>query len=344
MAALGMAALGMAALGMAALGGMAALAGPLLAAPFAADAQQPGRIYRIGILGNVPLTDPGGARLWGAFIQGLRDLGYVEGRNITIEHLSSEGKYEKLPALAAELVRRKVDVIVAPAAQNVVAAKQATRTIPIVMASVGDPVGDGLVASLAHPGGNVTGTSFLTSAMIGKQLELLKQIAPRETRLAVLVNPANPGHLLALEEAKVAAHSLGVQLQAPEARGPNDFERAFAAMTREHAGALFVPWDGTFLLHLVRITQLAAKTRLPAMYGQRGYVDAGGLACYGPSASESFRGAAAYVDKIFRGARPGDLPVEQPTKFEFVINLKTARALGLSMPSSLLQRADQVIE
>ena len=320
------------------------LAGSLLVAPLAAEAQQEGKIYRIGILGNVPLTDPGGARLWGAFVQGLRDLGYVDGQNIRIEHLSSEGQYERLPALAAELVRRQVDIIVAPAAQNVVAAKQATRTIPIVMASVGDPVGEGLVASLARPGGNVTGTSFLTSAMVGKQLELLKQITPRVTRLAILLNPANPGHPLALEEAKVAAHSLGVQLQAVEARGPADFDKAFVAMTQERAGALFVPWDGTFLLHLVRIVQLAAKTRLAGMYGQRRYVDVGGLASYGPSAPESMRNAAAYVDKILKGAKPGDLPVEQPTKFELVINLKTAKALGLTIPPSLLLRADQVIE
>jgi putative ABC transport system substrate-binding protein len=316
----------------------------LLAAPLAARAQQPGATYRIGILGNVPLTDPGSARLWGEFAQGLRDLGYVDGRNITLENLSSEGQYERLPALAADLVRHKVDVIVAPAVQNVMAAKQVTQTIPIVMVSVGDPVGNGLVASLARPGGNVTGTSFLTSALVGKQLELLKQITPHASRLAFLVNPTNPGHPLALEEAKAAAHSLGAQLQAVEARRPADLEQAFAAMTRERAGAFFVPWDGMFLVALARIVQLAAKTRLPAMYGQRGYVDAGGLACYGPSAPESFRGAAAYVDKILRGAKPGDLPVEQPTKFEFVINLKTAKALGLTIPPSLLQRADQVIE
>ncbi len=316
----------------------------LLAAPLDSQAQESGRIYRIGILGNVPLTDPGGARLWGTFAEGLRELGYVDGRNITIENLSSEGKYERLPALAAELVRHKVDVIVAPAAQNVIAAKQATQTIPIVMVSVGDPVGNGLVASLARPGGNVTGTSFLTSAIVGKQLELLTQITPHVSRLAILLNPANPGHPLTLNEAKGAAHSLGVQLQAVEARGPADFERAFAAMTREHAGAFFVPWDGTFLLHLTRITQLAAKTRLPAMYGQRGYVDAGGLACYGSSAPESFRRAAAYVDKILKGAKPADLPVEQPTKFEFVINVKTARTLGLAIPPSLLARADEAIQ
>jgi ABC-type uncharacterized transport system substrate-binding protein len=302
------------------------LADGLLAAPLAADAQQADRVYRIGILGNVPLSDPGSARLWGAFADGLRDLGYVDGRNITLENLSSEGQYEKLPTLAADLVRHKVDVIVAPAVQNVMAAKQVTQTIPIVMVSVGDPVGNGLVASLARPGGNVTGTSFLTSALVGKQLELLKQITPHVSRLAFLVNPANPGLPLALEEAKAAAHSLGVQLQAVEARRPADLERAFAAMTRERAGAFFVPWDGFSLVHLARIVQLAAKIRLPAMYGHRGYVDAGGLACYGPSARESFRQAAVYVDKILKGAKPADLPVEQPTKFELIINFKGLRS------------------
>ncbi|HWN14773.1 MAG TPA: ABC transporter substrate-binding protein [Candidatus Dormibacteraeota bacterium] len=319
-------------------------AGGFLAASFAAEAQQADKVHRVGILGNVPISDPGGARLWGAFADGLRALGYVDGRNIRIEHLSSEGRYERLPALAADLVRLKVDVIVAPAAQNVVAAKQATGTIPIVMVSVGDPVGNGLVASLARPGGNVTGTSFLTSAMVGKQLDLLKQITPHASRLALLLNPANPGHPLAREEAKVAAHSLGVQLQAVEAREPADFDNAFAAMTRERAGALFVPWDGTFLLHVVRIVQLAAKSRLAGMYGQRRYVDVGGLASYGPSAPESFRNAAAYVDKILKGAKPGDLPVEQPTQFEFVINLKTAKALGLTISPPLLGRADEVIQ
>jgi len=317
-------------------------AGGLLAAAVPAHAQ--GTMRRIGILGNVPVTDPEGARLWGAFADGLRDLGYVDGRNVTIENLSSEGKYERLPALAADLVGHKVDVIVAPAAQNVEAAKRATRDIPIVMVSVGDPVGNGLVASLNHPGGNVTGTSFLTSALVGKQLELLKEIVPRASRLAILVNPTNPAHPLTLEEAKAAVRALGVQLQTVQAKGPEGFESAFAAMTREHAGALFVPWDGMFLLHLARLTQLAARWHLPALYGQRSFVDAGGLASYAPSASESFRRAASYVDKIFKGAKPGDLPVEQPTKFELVVNLKTARALGLTTSPRLLERADQVIE
>lgn len=212
------------------------------------------------------------------------------------------------------------------------------------MAAVGDPVGEGLVASLARPGGNVTGTSFVTSVLVGKQLELLREIVPNVARLALLVNPANPGHSLVLDAARAAARSMGVQLQTVNARGPDDLAAAFKAMTAERAGACFVPWDGTFLVHLVRITQLAASSRLPALYGHRGYVDAGGLACYGASALESNRRAAAYVDTILRGVKPADLPIEQPTKFEFVINLKAAKALGVTIPPSLLARADQVIE
>jgi len=321
-----------------------ALAGSaVLSNPHRALAQQATK-FRIGVLGNVPLSDPGSARLWGAFEQGLRDLGYVNGRNIILEHRTSEGHYERLPAQAAELVRLKVDVIVAPAAQNVLAAKQATQTIPIVMVSVGDPVGNKLVASLAHPGGNVTGNSFLASSIIGKQLELLKQLAPSATRLALLLNPDNPGHRLALENATAAARSLGMQLQTLEARGLRDIERAFETMSRERAGAVLIPWDGLFLIHLLRIVQLAANARLPAMYGHRGYVDAGGLATYSPSAVQSFRNAATYVDRILKGAKPGDLPVEQPSKFEFIINLRAAKSLGLVLPPSLLGRADEVIQ
>ena len=323
---------------------VALTAAGLLAGPATTRAQQAGRVYRIGILGNVPLADPGSARLWGEFTRGLQDLGYVEGRNAAIEFVSSDGKYERLPALAADLVRHNADVIVAPAAQNVVAAKQATQTIPIVMASVGDPVGNGLIASLARPGGNVTGTSFLTSALVGKQLALLKQLTPQASRLAILLNPANPGHPLTLPPGKAAAQSLGVHLQVVEARGPADIEKGFGAMSREHAGGLFVPWDGTFLVHAVRITELAARTRLPALYGQRRYIDVGGLASYGPSADESFRRAAFYVDKILRGAKPGELPVEQPTKFELALNMKVAKALGLTVPSSLVGGADEVVQ
>jgi putative ABC transport system substrate-binding protein len=316
----------------------------LLAAPFEVAAQPAGKVFRIGILSNVPRADPDGSRLWGAFIQGLRDLGYVEGQNIRIEERSSEGKYERLPDLAKELVRLKVDIIVAPASQNVLAAKQATRTIPIVMMSHPDPVGMGLVPSLARPGGNVTGLSALSPEMWGKQLELLKETVPRVSRVAVLGNPTNAAYPLFLREVKVAARSLGVQLQTLEARGPDDLERAFAAMTRERAGALLVQSDGMFLLHRGRIPDLAAKSRLPAMYGVREFVDAGGLMVYAASLPDSFRRAATYVDKILKGARPGDLAVEQPTKFDWVINLKTAKALGLTIPPALLLRADEVIE
>ena len=314
-----------------------------LAAPLGAEAQQAGKVYRIGVLGNVPLTDPEGARLWGALSQGLRDLGYVEGQNIRIEHLSSEGRNERLPGLAAELVRLKVDVIVTPASQNAFAAKQATQTIPIVVTSL-SPVGSGLVDSLAKPGGNVTGLTMLGVEIVGKQLALLKEIVPMASRVAVLGNPATQMYPLWLGEVTAAARSLGVHLQTLQARGPDGFEKAFAAMTAEHAGALLVLTDGMFLLHRTRIAELAAKQRLPAMYGLRESVEAGGLVAYGPSLRENFRRAATYVDKIFKGAKPADLPVEQPTKFELVINSKTARALGLTIPPSVLLRADQVIE
>ena len=321
-----------------------ALAVGLALTPLAADTEQPGKVFRIGILSNVPPTDPEGARVWGAFIQGLRDLGYVEGQNITIEHRSSEGKFERLPDLAAELVRLKVDVIVTPALQNALAAKQATRTIPIVMASSGDPVGAGLVASLARPGGNVTGLSVLGFEIVGKQIELLKEIVPGVSRVAVLGNPVHQSYPPWLDEVKVAARSLGVQLQLLEARGPDDFESAFAAMARERAGALLHFSDGMGLLHRARIVELAAKHRLPVMYGLREFVDAGGLMVYGPSMRDSFRRAATYVDKILKGAKPGDLPIEQPSKFDLVINLKTAKALGLTIPPSVLIRADQIIQ
>jgi putative ABC transport system substrate-binding protein len=322
---------------------LTSLAGAL-AAPIGAGGQQPGKVFRIGILGNVPPTDPEGARVWGAFIEGLRDLGYAEGQNITIVHRSSEGKFQRLPDLAAELVRLKVDVIVAPASQNVLAAKQASRTIPIVMAGSGDPVGAGLVASLARPGGNVTGLSMLSLEMAGKQLALLREIVPGVSRVAVLGNPVHQSYPPWLDEVKVAARSLGVQLQLLEARGPDDFESAFAAMARERAGALLHFSDGMGLLHRARIVELAAKHRLPVMYGLREFVDAGGLMVYGPSMRDSFRRAATYVDKILKGAKPGDLPIEQPSKFDLVINLKTAKALGLTIPPSLLLRADQIIE
>jgi len=318
--------------------------GAALAAPLAAEAQQMGRLYRIGILGNVSIAEPYGASLWGAFVQGLREFGYADGQNISLEYVSSEGKYERLPALAAELVRRKVDVIVVPADQNALAVKQATSSIPIVM--IGDPVGTGLVANLARPGGNITGLSALAGPeIVGKQLELLKATLPQVSRIAILRNPGNPTHAIWLRQAEIAARSLTIQVQPLEARGPDEFGRAFKAMTTEGVGAVLILTDGMFSNHMIRIADLAMKSRLPAM-GPRNMVDAGAgiLMSYGPIGPELFRRAATYVDKILKGAKPGDLPVEQPTKFELVINLKTAKALGLPIPPSLLLRADQVIE
>ena len=321
-----------------------ALALVVLAAPLAVGAQQSGKPFQIGILSNVPLTTPEGAPVWGAFIQGLRDLGYVEGQNITIVHRSSEGRYERLPDLAAELVRLKVDVIVTPATPNTVAAKQATRTIPIVMAGAGDPVAAGLVASLARPGGNVTGLSMISPDIVGKQLALLKEAVPRVSRVAILANPANDMYARWSSEAKAAARSLGLQLQILEARAPDDLAKASAAMGRERAEALFVQTDGMFLLHPTKVVDLASKHRLPAMYGVREFVEVGGLMFYGPSMRDGFRRAATYVDKILKGARPSELPVEQPTKFELIINGKTARTLGLTIPQSLAIRADEILQ
>src|SRR5215470_1318403 len=318
--------------------------GAVLAAPLVAEGQQTGRLYRIGALGNVPITEPYGASLWGAFIQGLRELGYVDGQNISLEYVSSEGKYERLPALAAEFVRRKVDVIVVPADQNALAVKQATSSIPIVM--IGDPVGSGLVANLARPGGNITGLSALAGPeIVGKQLELLKAALPQVSRIAILRNPGNPTHPIWLRQAEIAARSLTIEILAVEARGPDEFERAFKAMTTEGAGALLILTDGMFSIHTARIGDLAMKSHLPAM-GPRYMVDAGAgiLMSYGPIGPELFRRVAIYVDKILKGAKPADLAIEQPTKFEFVINLRTAKALGLTIPPSLLLRADQVIE
>ena len=313
----------------------------LLAAPCAARAQPQGRVFRIGILGNLRNTKPD---LWDFFIDGLRELGYVEGRNITIEWRISEGRYERIPALAAELVALKPDVIVVPANQNAVAAQQATRTIPIVMIGVTDPVGSRLVASFAHPGGNITGLAAAVGPEIGgKWMELLKAAVPRVSRVAILWNPGNPASALQLKEATAAAQSLKIQVRAFEARGPDDFGSAFAAMSRGRAGAILVIGDGMFSLHQARLAERVVKSRLPTM-GPRNIVSTGGLMSYQASSPELWRRGATYVDKILKGAKPGDLPVEQPTKFDLTINLKTAKALGLSIPSALVQRADEVIQ
>ena len=315
----------------------------MLLAPLGAAAQQPGKVPRIGYFSaGSPSSAP---HLLEAFRKGLRELGWVEGQNIVIDYRFAEGRFDRLPDLAAELVRLKVDIIVAVPTPAAAAAKNATETIPIVMINVGDPVGLGLIASLARPGGNVTGSSYSVGLeIIGKQLELLKETVPKVRRVAILWNPANPSHPLVVRELNVAARSLGVQLQFLEARGPNEFEGAFAAMAKERMGALLVVPDSVSFLHRTRLADLAARSHLPAAYGLRGHVDAGGLMSYGPDSADLFRRAATYVDKILKGAKPADLPVEQPTKFELVVNLKTAKALGLTIPQSVLVRADEVIQ
>ena len=321
------------------------LAGGIVAAPLGAGAQQAGRAYRIGYLGTFPPAQLGvRATGWNAFKQGLRDHGYVEGQNLIIEMRVSEGKTERFPALAAELVRLKVDVIVTAQTSSTLAAKKATTTIPIVMAAVGDPVGAGLVGSLARPGGNITGLSLLNPATAGKRVELLKGILPGATRLGVLGNPTNPWTTLMVGEVEVTAQALGMHLQRLEVERPTDFEAAFGAATRGRAAALIVLEDSLMNAYIPTIVGLAAKNGLPAAYGLREYVDAGGLMSYGANVSDLFRRAATYVDKILKGAKPADLPVEQPTKFELIINLRAAKAIGLTIPPSLLRRADQVID
>jgi putative ABC transport system substrate-binding protein len=316
----------------------------LFATSFAAEAQQAAKVARIGWLAANLAASP---HLPEAFRQGLRDLGYVEGRNVVIEYRDAEGKPERLPALAAELVALKVDVIVAGGTPQALAAKQATRTIPILFPVATDPITDGLVTSLARPGGNVTGLSFLAPELVGKRLELLKQAVPGVSRVAVLWQPGGLGERTEkdmLKGAEVAARALGVRLQFVEARGPADFDRAFSEMTRARADALTVLSSSMLFNERRRLVDLAVKNRLPAVYPYREAVDAGGLMAYGANVADLWRRAATYVDRILKGTKPGDLPVEQPTKFELVINLKTAKALGLTIPPSLLGRADEVIQ
>ena len=319
-----------------------ALALGTLAAPLPADAQQPAKISRIGILRPGAPPDP----LVEAFRQGLHELGYAEGRDIIIEYRWAEGKEERLTDLAAELVRLKVDVIVVSATRGPLAAKQATTTIPIVMAASGDPVAAGLVASLARPGGNVTGLSVISPELSGKRLELLKGVVPKLSRVAVLwdADPGNPFPRLVLKEMEIAAAALRVQLQLLGIREPKELDGAFEAATRGRAGGVVVVGGPLTIANRMQIVILAAKHRLPVMYGLKEFVEAGGLISYGPNHSDLYRRAAVYVDKILKGAKPADLPVEQPTRFELVINLKTAKALGLTIPQSVLIRADEVIQ
>ena len=319
------------------------LVGAAAAWPLVVRAQQPEKIPIIGYLSPssamVPERDE-------PFRQGLRELGYVEGKNVVIEYRFAEGKFERLPDLAAELVELKVDVIVAQVTQASLAAKGATKTIPIVMQGVSDPVGTGLVASLARPGANITGTSAMSADVVGKSLALLKEVVPKLSRVAVLWNPSNAiFQAQMLRETQAAAGALAVELQTFAVRGADEIDQAFAAMAKGRAGALFVLPDPIFTsLHRARIVDLAEKSRLPAMYGVRELAAAGGFMAYGANYADVFGRAATYVDKILKGANPADLPVEQPTKFDLVINLKAAKALGLTVPPQLLARADEVIE
>jgi putative ABC transport system substrate-binding protein len=308
-----------------------------------AVAQPQHTIPRIGILG--PRTAADGATYLDSFRQGLRELGWVEGKTILIETRWADGRPERLPALAAELVRLKVDVIMSGTTAVTLVCKNATQTIPIVMATGGDPVELGLVASLARPGGNITGVAYsVGSETFGKQLELLKELLPRLRRVAVLANANNPGQLTAVKHVTGTAESLDMQIQALRVREPADLDGAFAAMAKERAGALLVVADSFFGFHRKRLHDLAAKHRLPTMYGLREHAETGGLMSYSADIRDNFRLAATYVDKILKGASPAHLPVQQPTMFELVINSRTAKALGLTVPRSLLLRADHVIE
>ena len=314
----------------------------ILVMPLTAEAQPSAKVPRIGIL--VIGTASTHGRFIEALRQGLRDLGYVEGQNIVIEYRWGEGKVERLPPLAAELVRLKVDLIVASGTQAIQATKQATDTIPIVMGASSDPVGTGLVASLSRPGGNITGLSVLAPQISGKQLELLKEAVPGLSRVAVLWQGGHQGAILSMQETEAASRSLGLQLQSLEVRGPNDFDGAFEAATRGGAEALIVLPSAFLNFERRRIVDLVTKSRLPAGFPFREYVEDGGLMSYSASIPGLFRRAATYVDKILKGAKPADLPVEQPMKFELVINLKAAKALGLTIPPTLLFQADEVIQ
>jgi len=319
------------------------VAGALLTLPLVIEAQQAGKVPRIGYFAQNSAEL--GQRQLVAFRQGLRERGWVGDQNIVIEIRFADGKVDRFPALIAELIRLKVDVIVTTSSATTWVAKDATKSIPIVMAASANAPGEGLVTSLAHPGGNITGMTFMAGPEIaGKQLQLLKEMVPAASSVAVLTNPTNRSHAAFSKELKVAARSLGAQLQVLEAPNPDQLDSAFAAMTRERVAALLVLTDSMFFGQRQRIADLAAKSRLPALYSQREFIDAGGLVSYGPSLLDMFHHAATHVDKILRGAKPGDIPVEQPTKFELVINLKTAKALGLTIPQSLLLRADGVTQ
>jgi ABC-type uncharacterized transport system substrate-binding protein len=327
------------------VGCIMALTLSLLAVPLAVAAAQPlEKVPRVGYLNPGTPSDPLRQRRFEAFRQGLRELGYVEGQNIAIESRWAEDHDERYPALAADLVRVQVDVIVAQSGAATKAAQEATRTIPIVTLHVNDPVGSGLVASLARPGGNVTGLTIMAPDLAGKQLELLKEVVPKVSRVAVLLHPDNPASAFQLREAEAAARAVGVQLHTLEARNPQEIDSAFAVMIRERAGALLILADAVFGSQRKQIAELATKGRLPSIFVTREYAEAGGLMSYGPNHLDLERRVATYVHKILKGTKPADLPVEQPTKFVFVINLKTAKTLGITIPPPLLVLADEVLQ
>jgi putative ABC transport system substrate-binding protein len=321
------------------IGCLVALMLSLLAVPLAAAAQPSGHVYRIGFLS----TDPLSGHLWEALLDGLREHGYSEGRNLVFERRFSEGKAERFPELAAELVRLRVDCILVSTTPAALAAKHATQTIPIVMTTAIDPVGGGLVASLARPGGNLTGLSVLAPELSGKRLELLQEVVPGLTRVAVLWNAANPANAAAWHETQAAAGALGLRLHAQAVRDTQDFEGAFARMAQARPEALLVLEDALINMHQPHIAEFVTQQHLPSVFVHREWVMAGGLMSYGPSLPDLFRRAATYVDKLLKGAKPADLPVEQPMKFELVLNLKTAQALGLMIPPRVLFQADEVL-
>jgi putative ABC transport system substrate-binding protein len=314
------------------------VAGSLLAASLVAEAQRQNRVFRVGFLrpGQPPKA------FIDDFQQGLRELGYVEGKNLVIEYRFTDGSTDPLPRLAAELVRLKVDVILASAGPAAVAVESVTNTMPIVFAGVIDPVAFGLVPNLAHPGGNVTGLALSSADLAGKRMQLLKEVVPKLTRVAVLWHPANPSNPPQVKEAQASVGALGLQLQLLPVGGPDDFEAAFEAA--RGAGGLLQADDVLFTTYRARLVNLAISSRLPAIYAIKEFPDVGGLMSYGAHLPDLYRRAAGYVDKILKGAKPGDLPVEQPTKFELIINLKTAKELGLEIPPSVLLRADEVIQ
>jgi len=318
------------------------MAGLAVSAPLAATGQDAGRTPRIGFLGNS--TAALEANLVGPFREGLRDLGYVEGRNVEIEYRWAEGKYERLPTLIAELIASKVDVIVTAGTPAALAVKQATASIPLVMVAVGDPVGTGLIASFAHPGGNATGLASLTPELEGKRLELIKEMLPGLSRIAVLWNPSNAYQVGDEKEVQAAAKVLGIAVHSLAVKTPTELEQALTAADKERADILLVLADRLFLHNRSRITEFALQHHLPSMNAYRELVEAGGLASFGPSYATMHRQAARYVDQILKGAKPADLPIEGPAKFELVINLKTARALGITIPPTIIARADEVIE